>query len=431
MGSQTFHPIHARRVALLGWLAVPVLATSAHGAVSEVSATGFTIEVKAHVRAPPKEVYAVLISPSRWWSPQHTFSGDASKLNLEARAGGCWCESLADGGSTQHLTVVYVAPGKTLRLRGALGPFQGAGVEGAMTWSLGAAGNDTELSLTYALGGHRKDGFEEWSRAADSVLSEQVDRLKAVAEGRSADLARSPQVAAPNDTSPHKTEFVTVDKDVRLEVLDWGGTGRPLVLLTGQAANARIFDEFALNFTARHHVYGITRRGYGLSDKPAPTAENYDANRLGDDVLAVIDALKLDRPYVAGHSIAGEELSSIGTRRPERVAGLIYLDAHGPAAFYDPATGSYGVEMAELLRRLKGLSFEDPTFEKARLRELLQSGLLQRFDHQAELALTRLETRPPRPANARLSRPIRMRRTTPPSTRGSVRLRISRVRSSS
>ena len=39
------------------------------------------------------------------------------------------------------------------------------------------------------------------------------------------------QPPAWKDPSPHTTRFVTVDKDVRLEVLDWGGSGRPLVLL--------------------------------------------------------------------------------------------------------------------------------------------------------------------------------------------------------
>ncbi len=199
----------------------------------------------------------------------------------------------------------------------------------------------------------------------------------------------------PPDTSPHKVRFVTVDKGVKLEVLDWGGTGRPLVLLTGQGATAHVYDEFALNFTAHHHVYGITRRGYGRSDKPAPTPENYDANRLGDDVLAVIDALKLDHPFLAGHSIAGEELSSIGSRHPERVSGLIYLDAHGPSAFYDPAVGSYEVDMAELLRQLKGLSTVDPQLEKAQLHELQQSGLLTRFAEQAERMSRNLESLPP------------------------------------
>jgi len=41
------------------------------------------------------------------------------------------------------------------------------------------------------------------------------------------------------DPSPHKVQFVTVDKDVKLEVLDWGGTGRPLVLLAGLGTISR------------------------------------------------------------------------------------------------------------------------------------------------------------------------------------------------
>jgi non-heme chloroperoxidase len=208
------------------------------------------------------------------------------------------------------------------------------------------------------------------------------------------------QAESPPDTSPHNTRFITVETGVKLEVLDWGGTGRPLVLLTGQGDDAHVFDKFALNFTARHRVYGITRRGYGRSDKPAPTAENYAADRLGDDVLAVIAALNLDRPVLAGHSIAGQELSSIGSRHPQRVAGLIYLDAHGPSAFYNAAEGNYGVEMAELLRRLNELSAPDPQLDKVRLRALQESGLLQRFDHQVGTVLKILESMPPPPANA-------------------------------
>src|ERR1700678_1196245 len=114
------------------------------------------------------------------------------------------------------------------------------------------------------------------------------------------------------DTSPHKVQFVTVEKDVRLEVLDWGGAGRPLIFLAGMGNTAHNFDAFAPKFTAKYHVYGITRRGFGDSSKPVPTATNYTADRLGDDVLAVIDALQLNRPVLVGHSFAGEELSSIG-----------------------------------------------------------------------------------------------------------------------
>jgi non-heme chloroperoxidase len=142
------------------------------------------------------------------------------------------------------------------------------------------------------------------------------------------------------DSSPHKVQFISVDKDVKLEVLDWGGTGRPLVLLTGLGDNAHVFDKFAPKLTANYHVYGITRRGFGASSAPTPTSTNYKADRLGDDVLAIIDALHLNRPILAGHSVAGEELSSIGTRHPEKVAALIYLDAGYPHALYDQAHGA-------------------------------------------------------------------------------------------
>lgn len=129
------------------------------------------------------------------------------------------------------------------------------------------------------------------------------------------------------DSSPHKVRFVTVEQGVKLEVLDWGGTGPPVVFLAGGGDTAHVFDGFAPQFTTHHHVYGITRRGPGNSSHPPPTVENYTADRLGEDVLAVIDALKLGKPVLVGHSIAGEELSSVCSRNPERVAGLIYLDA--------------------------------------------------------------------------------------------------------
>ena len=137
-----------------------------------------------------------------------------------------------------------------------------------------------------------------------------------------------------DDRSSHTVKFIRVDKDVLLEVLDWGGSGRPLVLLAGGNLTAHIYDTFlAPKLIGTYHVYGITRRGYGKSSAPE---SGYLADRLGDDVLAVIDALKLDRPVLAGHSLAGEELSSIGSRHPEKVAGLIYLDATNVYAFYQP-----------------------------------------------------------------------------------------------
>jgi pimeloyl-ACP methyl ester carboxylesterase len=135
------------------------------------------------------------------------------------------------------------------------------------------------------------------------------------------------------DTTPHSVQFLTVDKDIKLEVLDWGGTGRPLVLLAGGGDTAHRLDRFATKLINQYHVYGITRRGFGASSAPAITPENFASDRLGDDVLAVLDQLKLNKPVLAGHSMAGAELSSIGSRYPERIIGLIYLDAGYSYAF--------------------------------------------------------------------------------------------------
>jgi non-heme chloroperoxidase len=126
------------------------------------------------------------------------------------------------------------------------------------------------------------------------------------------------------DPSPHRATMIAVDRDVSLEVLDWGGTGRPLVLLAGLGNTAHVFDDFAARLTPLGHVYGITRRGYGKSSVPQ---QGYNADRLADDVVAVLDSLKLDAPVLIGHSIAGEELCSIGSRYPSRIHGLAYLEA--------------------------------------------------------------------------------------------------------
>lgn len=164
-----------------------------------------------------------------------------------------------------------------------------------------------------------------------------------------------------NQEARHTTQFVTVDHDVKLEVLDWGGSGRPVVLLAGLGDTAHVFGKFASALTRYCHVYGITRRGFGASSAPAT---GYSADRLGDDVLAVIDALKLTKPVLVGHSIAGEELSSIGSRYPNRVAGLVYLEAAYSYAYYDPARGDFNIDLFELadeIDRLKpGSGLRDP-----------------------------------------------------------------------
>jgi pimeloyl-ACP methyl ester carboxylesterase len=154
----------------------------------------------------------------------------------------------------------------------------------------------------------------------------------------------SQSLTAWKDPSPHAARFVAVDRDVQLEVLDWGGSGRPIVLLAGGGNTAHVFDNFAPKLTLHGHVYGITRRGFGASGY-SPT--DRPADRLGDDVVAVLDALDLKEPVLVGHSIAGVELSSVANNRPNRVAGLVYMDAAYLYAL-DNGTGASIMEIQKL-----------------------------------------------------------------------------------
>jgi non-heme chloroperoxidase len=126
------------------------------------------------------------------------------------------------------------------------------------------------------------------------------------------------------DPSPHQIRFVTVQPGVKIETLDWGGTGRPLIFIAGGGDTAHAFDDFALLLTPHFHVYGVTRRGYGDSSRPG---SGYDADRLGDDVVAVIRKLNIQKPILMGHSFGGQEVSDVATRYPSLIAGAIYLDA--------------------------------------------------------------------------------------------------------
>jgi non-heme chloroperoxidase len=177
-------------------------------------------------------------------------------------------------------------------------------------------------------------------------------------------------LGAQQDVSTHTARFIEVDKDVRLEVLDWGGTGKSLLLLAGLGNTAHVFDTFAPKLAAAYHVYGITRRGYGASSIPA---SGYTADRLGDDVLAVSESLRLSRPVLVGHSIAGEELSSVGSRHPEKVAGLVYLDAGYGYAFYDQARGDLSIDSAELQKKLEAFRRLQDTDTRPLIRELMDT----------------------------------------------------------
>jgi pimeloyl-ACP methyl ester carboxylesterase len=125
------------------------------------------------------------------------------------------------------------------------------------------------------------------------------------------------------DTSPHKSDFVHVN-GITLHYLDWGGEGEPLLFLTGMGLSAHIYDDFAPRFTDKFRVLALTRRAHGDSDCPET---GYEADTLIEDICQFLDALNIDKTILAGHSLAGVELTHFAGTYPERVIKLVYLDA--------------------------------------------------------------------------------------------------------
>jgi hypothetical protein len=149
----------------------------AAAAVTSAGAGGFALHDEVVFPGSPAVAWARLVAPATWWSSAHTYSGDAKNLTLATVAGGCWCETLPGGGFVRHMDVLYAAPGRALRLYGGLGPLQGMGAAGAMTFVLKPDGATTRIVVDYVVSGYVAGGFEKIAVAVDAVLGEQLASL--------------------------------------------------------------------------------------------------------------------------------------------------------------------------------------------------------------------------------------------------------------
>lgn len=151
---------------------------SVHADVLDKSVAGFTVQQRVVVPVRVEVAWAKFVDVSAWWGDDHTFSGSAANLKLDAAAGGCFCETLTGGGSVMHLRVVDAQPNEMLRLVGAMGPLQPMAVQGTLSVGFKALESGTEVTLTYAVGGYLPDGLEAWAPRVDGMFAAQAQHFR-------------------------------------------------------------------------------------------------------------------------------------------------------------------------------------------------------------------------------------------------------------
>ena len=163
------------RAALL--VVVAALAAPAAAEVKDATATGFTVENVSTAPVDPQAAWRALIGDvDRWWPKDHSWWGQASKLSIDPRAGGCFCED-AGVQQAQHMQVSFVDPGKLLRMTGGLGPLQGMGLHGTLEFRLAPEGEGTRITLWYRVGGYAPDDLSKLAPVVDKVQAMQLAGL--------------------------------------------------------------------------------------------------------------------------------------------------------------------------------------------------------------------------------------------------------------
>ncbi len=172
---------------LVGWGLALVLVLPAQAAVIDSTPGGFTLENSEVVPVDTDTAWKTLVQDvGQWWPADHTWWGDASKLSIQARVGGCFCEINGDQ-QAWHMSVAFVDPGKTLRMTGGLGPLQGMGVSGALEFRLAPVeGGGTRITLWYRAGGYTPDDLSKFAPVVDRVQALQLGGLAKLLRDRAA-----------------------------------------------------------------------------------------------------------------------------------------------------------------------------------------------------------------------------------------------------
>jgi len=95
------------------------------------------------------------------------------------------------------------------------------------------------------------------------------------------------------------------------------GSGTPVVFVHEYAGDYRSWEPQVRHFCRQHRCVTYSQRGYPPSDVPSDPAR-YSQDIARDDVIAVMDALGIDKAHVVGHSMGGYTALHVGIRYPRR-----------------------------------------------------------------------------------------------------------------
>ncbi len=165
----------------LRYLVVFVLSCFSGLAAAEVSqsdANSFTVNYRLIVPVGADAAYREILHPARWWSSEHTWSGNARNLSIEPKAGGCWCERWPDG-EVEHARVIYIERNKRLRLSGGFGPLQAMPVTAIMDFAITPGKDGSQIDVSYKVAGPASAALDQLAPAVDGVLGAQMESLRA------------------------------------------------------------------------------------------------------------------------------------------------------------------------------------------------------------------------------------------------------------
>jgi len=147
--------------------------------VTDSAPNGFTVINETIVAADADAAFAIATQHvGQWWDSNHTVSGDASRMSIDATPQGCFCEDLGGETGVVHLTVTFSNPGTLLRMTGGLGPLGLMGVNGNMLWEFDVVEGGTRVTWTYTVGGYSPEGLDRIAPSVDYVLASALQRFK-------------------------------------------------------------------------------------------------------------------------------------------------------------------------------------------------------------------------------------------------------------